>query len=122
MCFRNIKESQSLLREAAGYLYNYVYHLNNTRIIPGLIEKPLDKPEVREAMRNISNICKGNVCYEALRSLMSYLKLDAIQNTPVNCDVIYITSNGNRLRGGQGNQYTDHPPCWRDMIYNKIGV
>ena len=36
--------------------------------------------------------------------------------------MIYITKNGDRLRGGQGNKYTDHPPCWRDMIYNKIGV
>lgn len=121
VCFGEIKEKHDLIREAASHVYDFVYYLNNTQIVGG-ITSPLDKFEVREAIRKVGRICRGNTCYEAVKSLMSYIKLDQTENTPENCDIFYLTRAGRLLPGAQGNEYTDHPPCWRDKMLNKVGV
>lgn len=109
LCKRTIKEHMEIIREGVVIMFDYVHALNNSIINKRGERMPYQDPEVNKAMKRIQKHCAGNICYEAVRFLLSYLKYDPAYLQPDNCYISELNYIGDRSRLNPNN-----PTCWRD--------
>ena len=82
-CTRTIKNYYNTILEASSYLENYVIALNST-VIP-------DDPEVKKWKSKLISVCRGNVCANAIRYLLSFVFMDDNYKTQSYCDILDLT-------------------------------
>lgn len=118
-CRRSIKRSQDNIRKSAGYVYEFVRALNNSRVIQkedGESGSAYNDPEVRKYIQAVQRECSGNECIDSIRNLLAFIKDQADQRVSTNCNFVDLAREGDR-------KYVDskRPPCWRDFMLTKGG-
>lgn len=117
LCKKNIKEYFVHTRAGIEILFDFVHAMNNSMIYKRGERLSYQDPEVNIHLRRLSKHCAGNLCFEALRQILSFLKQDVEYLQPTNCYINELNYIGDRSRLNPNN-----PTCWRDQILMKAGI
>lgn len=77
---------------------------------------PMRDPQVEYHYREVMNLCSGNACYEAMKTLLYYVEENDAYGQQKQCNVLKYVKQASDL-----DSRVTNPPCWRDLILLKAG-